>query len=75
MESAFETDAKILSYQGKRLFQVVGSGLQNLRSGRLIIPHLQQWIYHPDKKIKKETQALNDTLEQTDLLIFIGHFT
>ena len=29
-------------------------------------PHLQQWTDHPDK-INKETQALNDTVDQIDL--------
>ena len=31
-------------------------------------PHLQQWTDHPDRKIHKETQALNEALDQMDLI-------
>jgi len=30
--------------------------------------HFHQWTYHPDRKINKEIQALNDTLDQLDLI-------
>ena len=44
---------------------------------RTLTPHFQQWAEHPDQKkkksVNKETQALNDTTDQTDLL-FIEHF-
>ena len=31
------------------------------------MPHLHQWTDNPDRKINKETQALNETLDQMDL--------
>ena len=33
-----------------------------------LIPHSHQWTDHSDRKINKETQALNDTLDQLDLI-------
>ena len=33
------------------------------------MPHLHQWTDHPDRKlIRKQTQALNDTLDPKDLI-------
>ena len=31
------------------------------------MPHFHQWTDHLDRKITKETQALNDTLDQMEI--------
>ena len=33
-----------------------------------LIPHSHQWTDHPDKKINKETEVLNETPDQMDLI-------
>ena len=37
------------------------------------MPHLHQWADHPDRKITKETQALNDTLDQMEIYVSRTH--
>ena len=39
-----------------------------------LIPHSHLWIYQ-QTEINKETQTLNDTMGQLDLMVSIGHFT
>ena len=39
------------------------------QSGRLLTPYLHQWTDHPERKINKETQALNETLDQKNQII------
>ena len=34
----------------------------------MFIPHSNQWTDHPDKKINKETEVLNETPDQMDLI-------
>lgn len=34
---------------------------------------LHQWTDHPDRKITKETQALNDTLDQMEIHVSRAH--
>ena len=33
-----------------------------------LTPHLQQWADHPDRKSTKKHKALNDALDQMDLI-------
>ena len=33
----------------------------------MLAPEFHQWTDHPERKINKEIQALNDTLNQIDL--------
>lgn len=40
----------------------------------IFITHLHQWIFHPNRKLKKETVSLNDTQDKMNLLdIFITY--
>ena len=39
------------------------------------MPHFHQWTDHPDRKITKETQALNDTLDQMEIYVSRAHVT
>ena len=82
-ESIQEEDITIINiYAPNRAPQYVRQMLTNMKgeiNSNIIIvgdfkPHSQLWIDQLNK-ISKETQTLNDTMDQLDQLISIGHFT
>ena len=40
--------------------------------GMNLMPNLHQWTDHPERKINKETQVLNEPLDQMDLSDIYG---